>query len=147
MRRKKNDQNSVIWVLDECVRQDKRKWDMSNRYSVTSIKDLGLLGAKDKMISDKLREIYPNKKFIIVTSNTHKDKSGDYFTINDDLGVVSFGSSITYFPEDQKKCLKKFQKNLKNLDKLVGARTSLSKFNISYKKGSKSKTLNYDNYI
>jgi len=143
---KKNNLNSVIWVLDECVCQDKERWSVPDGHSVTSATDLSLLGTKDDIISEKLKDLYPNKNIIIITKNIHIDKNGDYFRLSNNLGIVRFSSSIAS-GEDQKKYFEKFQRSFRNTNKLVGAAISLSKTNIYYKKRSKSKILKYNNYI
>lgn len=139
-----NSNKSVVWILDESITQDKRRWP-SLRGKAKSLKELKLLSTKDKIISDTLDTIFPKAK-VIITANRHPNKQGDYFKISQIQGLVKFSSDITTQPE-RRNFLKKFQRMVKNETKLLGAEIILTKTTIIYKKGSKTKTVKYKQHI
>lgn len=139
-----NNGNSVIWILDESISQDKNKWSTLEG-DVKNLKELSLLSTKDSVISGTLDATFPNGK-IVITANKHPDNQGDYFKTSPIQGLVKFSSDIKKQSE-QKIYLEKLQQMTKNKAKLLGAEITLTRTNIFYKKGGKTKTVKYKNYI
>lgn len=143
---KRKTSNPITWILDECVTPNKSSWLVEDKDNLVSLKELSLLGTKDEIISNELKKRFPNNRIVIITKNIHKDKTGDYFSESDTQGIVRFSPSIST-KEEQKEYFEKFTKMFKNSDKLQGAIISISKLNITYKKGNKTKILKYRQYI
>ena len=144
-KRQKNEGRNYTWILDESVSQDKRKWPTLKKRA-KSLRELKLLSTKDTVISETLDTLFPKNGKIVITANKKPDKRGDYFRVSSIQGLVKFSSDIQTTKE-QRVFLKKFQQMVKNPAKLLGAKITLTKTNIVYKKGGKTKTRKYTQYI
>ena len=142
--RRQSRDKSVIWILDESVTQDKRRWP-SLRGEVKNLKELKLLSTKDEIISDTLDTRFPKGK-VIITANKHPNEQGDYFKTSRIQGLVKFSSDIRTQLE-KGNFFKKFQQMVKNESKLLGAEITLTKTVVIFKKGSKTKVVKYKQHI
>ena len=142
---KNNNRNQVVWILDECVTQNKNKWEGVLSGNVKSVKELGLLSTKDAIISKTLDAIISKGK-VVITTNKHPDKCDDYFKISSVQGLIRFSSDMITQPE-QKIYLEKFQQMVKNKTKLLGKKITLTKNSVIFEEGNKKEVRNYKQYI
>lgn len=140
--------NEEIWVIDECLSQkNKEKWKSKRTEIIKTVTDLNLRATKDETISSTLEKEFP-QGVIIVTNNKRPDKkkNNDYFKISEKQGIIKFSSD---FRTDDERIdyIKKFKQSCKNTKKVLGATITLTKEKIIWKKGKKSKTVKYTQYL
>lgn len=153
MKRKRNKRdrasgtrNKVLWFLDENVAADPSDWLQDND-NVETASTLDLRATKDETISKKLTQAHEH--FVIVTSNRKTDKKGDHFRKPDEKSsIVYFSSELANkSTKERQKALNRFRGMFKSSKKIKGATVTLGSETITYKKGSKSKTIPYKKYI